>query len=108
MMLDLLKYLGRNVMTAREWHLVRRPRAQASPQDFALVDAEVAAPGPGQVVVRNTHLSVDPYMRGRMDDAPSYLPPFPIGAPLDGGAVGVVVESRADGIVAGRTVEHFA
>jgi NADPH-dependent curcumin reductase CurA len=60
------------------------------------------------VVVRNTHLSVDPYMRGRMDDRPSYLPPFPLDAPLDGGAVGVVVESRADTIAPGQVVEHFA
>ncbi|HEX6686572.1 MAG TPA: hypothetical protein VF062_27620, partial [Candidatus Limnocylindrales bacterium] len=59
--------------SAREWHLVRRPRAQASPEDFALVETGVPAPGIGQVVVRNTYLSVDPYMRGRMDDRPSYI-----------------------------------
>jgi NADPH-dependent curcumin reductase CurA len=92
----------------REWHLVRRPGAQASPDDFALIDSEVPQPEPGQVVVRNTHLSVDPYMRGRMDGRPSYMPPFPLGAPLDGGAVGVVVESRAEGFEPGQVVEHFA
>lgn len=95
-------------MRAREWHLVRRPRAHASPEDFALIEADVPEPGPGQVVVRNTHLSVDPYMRGRMDDRPSYVPPFPLDAPLDGAAVGVVVGSRAPGIAEGQVVEHFA
>jgi NADPH-dependent curcumin reductase CurA len=93
---------------AREWHLVRRPGTHASPDDFALVHSEPPAPGPGQVVVRNTYLSVDPYMRGRMDDRPSYVPPFPLDAPLDGAAVGVVVESRAAGLKAGQVVEHFA
>jgi NADPH-dependent curcumin reductase CurA len=85
---------------AREWHLVRRPRAQASIEDFALVETTVPDLAPGQVLVRNTHLSVDPYMRGRMDDRPSYLPPFPLHAPLEGAAVGVVVESRAEGVKA--------
>lgn len=93
---------------SRQWHLVRRPGAHASPQDFALVETGPPAAGPGQVVVRNTHLSVDPYMRGRMDDRPSYIPPFPLDAPLDGAAVGEVVESRADGIAVGQLVEHFA
>jgi NADPH-dependent curcumin reductase CurA len=92
---------------AREWHLVRRPVGKASVDDFALVEAVVPGIEPGQVLVRNTHLSVDPYMRGRMDDRPSYIPPFPLGAPLEGGAVGVVVESRAEGVKAGQVVEHF-
>ncbi len=95
-------------MKGREWHLVRRPGAQASPDDFALIESEVPQPRPGQVVVRNTHLSVDPYMRGRMDDRPSYMPPFPLDAPLDGGAVGVVVGSRAAQFEPGQVVEHFA
>ncbi|MEU6714994.1 NADP-dependent oxidoreductase [Nonomuraea sp. NPDC046802] len=91
----------------REWHLTRRPPAQASVDDFALVEAQIPELLPGQVLVRNTHLSVDPYMRGRMDDRPSYIPPFPLNAPLEGGAVGVVVESRADGVKPGQVVEHF-
>jgi NADPH-dependent curcumin reductase CurA len=109
-MLDSIKHLQRSPMSTktREWHLVRRPGAQASTDDFALVVTDVPEPGTDQVVVRNTHLSVDPYMRGRMDDRPSYLPPFPLDAPLDGGAVGVVVASRAEGIAVGQVVEHFA
>lgn len=91
----------------QEWHLVRRPQGPASADDFALVEADLPAPASGQVMVRNTHLSVDPYMRGRMDDRPSYMPPFPVNAALDGGALGVVVESRAEGIEPGQVVEHF-
>ncbi|MFD0688308.1 NADP-dependent oxidoreductase [Actinomadura fibrosa] len=91
----------------REWHLVRRPRGRATAGDLALVETELPEPRPGQLLVRNTHLSVDPYMRGRMDDRPSYIPPFPLNAPLEGAAVGVVVESRADGIEPGQMVEHF-
>ncbi len=53
------------------------------------------APEEGEVVVRNSFLSVDPYMRGRMNDAKSYLPPFEVGEPMQGGAVGEVVESRS-------------
>jgi NADPH-dependent curcumin reductase CurA len=94
-------------LKSREWHLVRRPVGQASVDDFALVEVAIPELEPGQVLVRNTHLSVDPYMRGRMDDRPSYIPPFPLDAPLEGGAVGVVVESRAQGVEAGQVVEHF-
>ena len=59
----------------------------------------------GMVRVRNRWLSVDPYMRGRMNDTKSYVPPFQLGEPMDGGAVGEVVESKADGCAAeaGRT-----
>ena len=55
----------------------------------------------------NTHLSVDPYMRGRMDDAPSYIPPFPLDSALDGGSVGILVESRSPALAEGDFVEHF-
>ncbi|MFF4418646.1 NADP-dependent oxidoreductase [Streptosporangium sp. NPDC001559] len=92
---------------AREWHLARRPQGQVSADDFALVETEISELRPGQVLVRNTHLSVDPYMRGRMDDRPFYIPPFPLRAPLEGGAIGVVVESRADDVKPGQVVEHF-
>ncbi|ACZ88502.1 NADP-dependent oxidoreductase [Streptosporangium roseum] len=78
-------------VTSREWHLVRRPEGVPTPEDFALREVEVAGPGSGQILVRNLHMSVDPYMRGRMNDVKSYLPPFRIDRPMDGGAVGVVV-----------------
>jgi NADPH-dependent curcumin reductase CurA len=75
--------------TSREWHLVRRPEGMPVDADFALVEAPVRPLDDGEVLVRNTFLSVDPYMRGRMNDVKSYAPPFRLGQPMDGGAVGV-------------------
>ncbi|MEV7772333.1 NADP-dependent oxidoreductase [Kitasatospora sp. NPDC086791] len=92
--------------TAREWHLAARPQGWPVPTDFALVEAPVRTPGPGEILVRNAYLSVDPYMRGRMNDAPSYVPPFRLGAPMDGGAVGYVVASGAEGFAPGDAVLH--
>jgi NADPH-dependent curcumin reductase CurA len=78
--------------TGREIHLAARPKGWPTVDNFRLVDVPVPAPGPGQVLIRNRYLSVDPYMRGRMDDVKSYLPPFQLDTVLDGGAVGEVVE----------------
>jgi len=64
-------------------------------------------PGEGEILVRNAFMSVDPYMRGRMNDVKSYVPPFQLGEALQGGAVGEVVASRAEGIVAGDWVSHM-
>ncbi|MEU5534790.1 NADP-dependent oxidoreductase [Streptomyces sp. NPDC020362] len=94
-------------MINREWHLLSRPVGWPKPEDFALVEAPVPAIGEGQVLVRNKYLSVDPYMRGRMSDAKSYLPPFELGKVMQGGAVGEVVESNAEGIAVGDHVLHF-
>ncbi|MEU0489837.1 NADP-dependent oxidoreductase [Nocardiopsis sp. NPDC006139] len=91
----------------REIHLAARPTAEPGPEHFALVETDLPEPAPGQVLVRNTWMSVDPYMRGRMNDAPSYIPPFEIGRPLEGSAVGEVVASRAEGVPVGSTVSHF-
>jgi NADPH-dependent curcumin reductase CurA len=92
--------------TGREWHLTARPKGWPTPEDFALREAPVRAPGPGRILVRNLHLSVDPYMRGRMDDVKSYVPPFELDRPMDGGAVGVVVASEAEGFAPGDHVLH--
>jgi NADPH-dependent curcumin reductase CurA len=92
--------------TGREWHLAARPNGWPVPEDFALVEAPVQAPGAGQIVVRNEFLSVDPYMRGRMNDVKSYVPPFRLGAVMDGGAVGRVVASEAEGFAVGDAVLH--
>ena len=78
----------------REIRLVRRPEGLPRPADFELVETPVPAPGPGQILVRNIYMSVDPYMRGRMMDRKSYVPPFQIGETLSGGAVGQVVEAN--------------
>ncbi|MFB7618983.1 NADP-dependent oxidoreductase [Kitasatospora sp. NPDC056181] len=92
--------------TAREWHLAARPQGWPVPTDFALVEAPVRTPGPGEILVRNAYLSVDPYMRGRMNDVKSYVPPFELGRPMDGGAVGYVVASAAEGFAPGDAVLH--
>ncbi|SCG42075.1 hypothetical protein GA0070609_1121 [Micromonospora echinaurantiaca] len=95
-------------MTAvnREIHLASRPQGWPSAENFRLVETEVPKPGPGQLLVRNRYMSVDPYMRGRMNDVKSYVPPFQLDAPLDGGAVGEVVTSEAEGFAAGDWVLH--
>jgi NADPH-dependent curcumin reductase CurA len=92
---------------SREIHLAARPDGAPTAADFALVETDVRPPGDGEVVVRNTFLSVDPYMRGRMNDARSYLPPFAVGAVMDGGAVGEVLESRSPALSVGDTVTHM-
>ncbi|MFC8127691.1 NADP-dependent oxidoreductase [Streptomyces sp. NPDC057302] len=93
---------------SREWHLVRRPNGWPVPDDFALREAPVAAPADGQVLVRNLHFSVDPYMRGRMNDVKSYTPPFQLDQPMQGGAVGEIIASNAEGFAVGDHVLHFA
>jgi NADPH-dependent curcumin reductase CurA len=94
--------------TTREIRLAARPHGEPTLANFELVTAEPPALGPGQVLVRNSWISVDPYMRGRMNDAPSYIPPFPLGAALEGGAIGEVVVAAADEVTVGTTVTHFA
>jgi NADPH-dependent curcumin reductase CurA len=64
------------------------------PDDFEMAETEVGDPDPGEVVVRNLFLSVDPYMRARMSDRKSYAPPYEIGRVMAGGAIGEVVASR--------------
>ncbi|SEN36471.1 NADP-dependent oxidoreductase [Nonomuraea pusilla] len=92
---------------SREWHLLSRPVGLPRPEDFALVGAPIPQPGPGQVLVRNLYLSVDPYMRGRMSAAKSYVAPYELGRAMQGGAVGEVVASAADGLAVGDHVLHF-
>jgi NADPH-dependent curcumin reductase CurA len=77
----------------REIRLASRPAAWPGAENFALAEVEVGPPGAGEVVVRNTYMSVEPYMRGRMNDAKSYVPAFKLGEALEGGAVGFVVAS---------------
>src|SRR5688572_15027317 len=93
---------------ARAWHLKSRPDGLPTADNFELKDFELAPLGEGEIRVRNRWLSVDPYMRGRMNDVKSYVPPFVVGAPLEGGAVGEVVESKAEGFAPGETVMHMA
>ena len=93
---------------ARAWHLKSRPNGMPTSENFELKDIDLPELGEGQVRVRNRWLSVDPYMRGRMNDVKSYVPPFQVGEPLEGGAVGEVIESKAEGLAAGDLVQHMA
>ena len=93
---------------ARAWHLKERPQGLPTPGNFELKDVELPDLSDGMIRVRNRWLSVDPYMRGRMNDVKSYVPPFQLGEPMEGGAVGEIVESRADGFAAGDLVQHMA
>ncbi|GAA4777617.1 NADP-dependent oxidoreductase [Actinomycetospora chlora] len=91
-------------VTAREVHLVRRPHGMPDPDDFALVDRDLPEPGDGEVLVAVHDFSVDPYMRGRMNDVPSYVPPFALDAPMDGRAVGEVIASNSADVAVGDVV----
>jgi NADPH-dependent curcumin reductase CurA len=84
--------------------LASRPDGEATLDNFRLETVAVPALAEGQVLVRNHHLSLDPYMRMRMNDAKSYAAPQAIGEPMIGGTVGVVAESRHPGYAEGDTV----
>ncbi|MGL4313013.1 MAG: NADP-dependent oxidoreductase [Sphingomonas sp.] len=93
---------------AQAWTLKSRPQGTPTHDNFELVDFTLPELEPGMVRLANRWLSVDPYMRGRMNDVKSYVPPFQIGEPLQGGAIGEVVESTADGLAPGDHVLHMA
>jgi NADPH-dependent curcumin reductase CurA len=78
----------------RQWLLEKRPTGPVEESCFRLVEAEVPQTAEGQVLVQVHYLSLDPYMRGRMDEARSYAPSAPLGAVMIGGTVGAVIESR--------------
>ena len=92
---------------ARAWSLTSRPAGLPVHSDFALIELPDAPLGAGAVRVVNRWLSVDPYMRGRMNDVKSYLPPFQLDEPMQGGAIGEVIESRDDGLKPGDLVQHM-
>ncbi len=79
----------------REVRLASRPKGIPTAANFTLARTELGPLQEQEVLVRNLFMSVDPYMRGRMNDGKSYVPPFELGKPLDGGAVGEVIDSRA-------------
>ena len=91
-------------ITSREWRLTSRPDGMPAMENFELATVELADAGPGEVQVQNQWLSVDPYMRGRMRDVKSYVPPFQLGEPMQGGAVGTVVQSNNPAYAVGDTV----
>ncbi|MEH0110928.1 NADP-dependent oxidoreductase [Tersicoccus sp. MR15.9] len=87
-------------------HLASRPTGWPTPENFSTVRVDLPDLQPGQVRVANTFVSVDPYMRGRMNEGKSYVPPFAVGEAMTGGAVGEVVASTADALPVGTTVLH--
>lgn len=93
---------------SREIRLKHRPVGMPKAEDFELAETPVPTPGAGQVLVRNSYMSVDPYMRGRMTDRASYVPPFQIGEALSGGAVGEVVASNNPNFQVGDQVNNFS
>lgn len=94
--------------TGREVHLASRPSGWPTPENFRIVDTPVGSLAAGHVLVRNQVMSVDPYMRGPMDDTESYVPPYQLDTVLDGAAVGVVIESEDDRTGVGARVQHGA
>jgi NADPH-dependent curcumin reductase len=93
--------------TNQQIHLVSRPTGEASLDNFKLVDAEVPELKDGQVLVKHHFMSLDPYMRGRMNDAKSYAVPQPLNAVMQGGTVGEVVASKNAGYKVGDSVVGF-
>ncbi len=84
------------ITTSREIRLASRPTGVPTADNFTLAETKLEPLQDHQVLVRNLFISVDPYMRGRMTERKSYVPPFEIGKVLEGGAVGEVIESRSD------------
>jgi NADPH-dependent curcumin reductase CurA len=91
-------------LKSKEIRLKNRPQGLPGNDDFELAEILVPAVKDGEVLVQNIYMSVDPYMRGRMYDQESYIPPFQIGMPLEGGSVGRVIQSKNDGFKAGDHV----
>src|ERR1700719_347829 len=89
------------LMKAREVRLASRRSGAPILDNFEIVEATVPEPGEGEVLVRNAYFSIEPYMRGRMNPIKSYVPPYEIGHPMTGGAVGNVVASRAAELAVG-------
>ena len=95
------------MITSREVRLKSRPTGEPAADAFEIAQVETPAPGAGEVQVRNLWMSVDPYMRGRMYDRPSYVPPFAVGEALQGGAVGRVLASGDGRFKAGDLVQSM-
>src|ERR1700681_4819848 len=90
--------------SARRVVLVSRPVGEPKPSDFRIEDYALPTPGAGQVLLRTIWLSLDPYMRGRMSDGPSYATPVPVGGVMEGGTVAEVIASNNPGFAKGDIV----
>lgn len=94
-------------MISKEVQLAARPDGEPKDSDFQIVEVPVNAPGAGEFLVQNLWMSVDPYMRGRMMDRESYVPPFQIGETMDGGCIGKVIESNNENFAVGDYVNSM-
>jgi NADPH-dependent curcumin reductase CurA len=91
----------------RRFILTERPKGEPTPATLRMETAPVPVPGPGQMLLRTQYLSLDPYMRGRMSDAPSYTAPVALGAVMEGGTVAQVVASHVSGFQPGDWVLSY-
>jgi len=91
--------------TVREIRLKSRPSGLPSAENFEMASVDLPAPGAGEVQVKNLWMTVDPYMRGRMNDVKSYAPPFQLGKAMDGGAIGEVTLSNDPALQVGQLVQ---
>jgi NADPH-dependent curcumin reductase CurA len=89
----------------RKFTLAARPVGMPKESDFALVEVPLPAPAEGEIAVKSLYLSVDPYMRGRMNDVKSYAPPVAIGGTMVGGVVGEVIASNNPRFAVGDIVQ---
>ena len=89
----------------RQVLLANRPQGAVTEDNFRIVDAPIGTPGEGEVLVRNAWLSLDPYMRGRMNDVKSYVPPVGLGEVMRAFGIGRVVASNDPSLAVGDTVE---
>src|SRR5690625_449551 len=93
-----------NETTNKEIHLVNRPVGLPTEADFELKETSIPEPQDSEVLIRTLYLSVDPYMRGRMNDVKSYILPFELNKVLSGGIVAEVVESKSTNFAQGDIV----
>jgi NADPH-dependent curcumin reductase CurA len=93
--------------TNRRVLLKSRPVGEPKPADFEIADAPIPTPGDGEILVRTIWLSLDPYMRGRMNDVKSYATPVELGGVMTGGTVGEVMDSRHPGFQRGDFVLSY-
>jgi hypothetical protein len=91
---------GLSMAAGKRIVLAARPVGEPKESDFRIEDTSVPTPGPGEMLLRTLWLSLDPYMRGRMSDAPSYATPVGIGQVMEGRTVSEVVASNRDGFAA--------
>lgn len=91
-------------MQNKEIRLASRPVGMPTLDNFRLVDADMPQPNDGEVLVRSLYISVDPYLRGRMREGRSYIPPFEVGQVIESGGIGKVIESRSSKFQPGEIV----